>query len=99
MICVAQGSTLLRDKASFDGKLCAAQDARLSDFVRLRSEVRSKLYAVQRQSDNVSDHQVAALDDLATTKRGHRHSGASVGYLIFVFRGRSVPAPDRTMIS
>jgi len=50
-------------------------------------------------SDNVSDHQVAAPDDLATTNRGHRHSGASVGYLSFVFRGRSVPAPDRTMIS
>ncbi|WP_417737255.1 hypothetical protein, partial [Rosistilla oblonga] len=38
------------------------------------------------QSGNVTDHQVAALDDLATTNCGHRHSGASVGYLSFVFR-------------
>ena len=53
MICIAQGSTLLRDKASFDGKWCAAQYARLSDFVSLRSEVRSKSYAVQPLSDNV----------------------------------------------
>ncbi len=49
-------------------------------------------------SGNDTDHQVAALDDLATTNRGHRHSGASVGYLSFVFRDRSVSAPDRTVI-
>ncbi len=65
--------------------------------VRIEPTVRKrgvKLYVhvcVLPVSTNVTDHQVAALDDLATTNRGHRHAGASVGYLI-----SSVSSPIRT---